>query len=150
MYLLPNNYTFIARSRGGFSRPRNTCSSGLWIWCFSFKFLRNGFTAKCLKLTLMSCCQIPSRGGLGGGFGWFGSSRSAASTRCPVPGSSVFPQVPRGLIVSKDKTICVLFSVKIIQLSVDSVNVQCLLFIFSLSLWWSNTSRLRINLSAKL
>lgn len=150
MYLLPNNYTFIARSGGGFSRPRNTCSSGLWIWHFSFKFLRNGFTAKCLKSHPDVLLPNTFSGVSRWGFGWFGSSRSAASTRCPVPGSSVFPQVPRGLIVSKDKTICVLFSVKIIQLSVDSVNVQCLLFIFSLSLWWSNTSRLRINLSAKL
>lgn len=51
------------------------------LGCESYAFLSNSFATVLLQsvsnITLMSCCQIPSRGGLSaGGLGWFSSSRS--------------------------------------------------------------------------
>lgn len=52
-------------------------------------------------------------------------------------------------VVRKGKAMCVSLPVQMMELSVDDVTVPCLLFIFSHSLWWSNTPRLQINLSAE-
>lgn len=154
MYLLPSNSTFITRSRGEFSWPRDTGGSGLWILCFSFKFLCISFTAKCLK----NHPDVLLPNTFSGGWAGLGQAIPQALLECPplpwghasIPDICVFPRISCKLIVRKGKTICILLSVKIMELTVNYVGVQCLLFIFSLSLWWSNTSRLQINLSAKL
>lgn len=152
MYLLPSNSTFITRSRGEFSWPRDTGGSGLWILCFSFEFLCISFTAKCLK----NHPDVLMPNTFSGGRAGLGQAIPQALLECPpfpgdpAPGICVFPWISCKLIVRKGKTICLLLSVKIMELTVDYVDVQCLLFIFLLSLWWSNTSRLQINLSAKL
>lgn len=63
MYLLPSNSTFITRSRGEFSWPRDTGGgSGLWIYAFPWNFFVSVLLQSVSKITLMSCCQKPSRG----------------------------------------------------------------------------------------
>lgn len=157
MYLLPSNSTFITRSRGEFSWPRDTGGgSGLWILCFSFKFLCISFTAKCLKNhpdVLLPKTFSGSRAGLR-----WALPQALLEWAPPSLGTRL---CSRHLCIStdivqadceerQDKMYIVICKKKKMELTVDYVDVQCLLFIISLSLWWSNTSRLQINLSAKL
>lgn len=90
------------------------------LGCEFYAFLSNSFSTVLLqsvsKITLTSCCQIPPRGCPSGvrlvRFQPLRSGHTLSWGRRSVPGTSVFPQILRELIVRKGKTICILFSVK--------------------------------------